>query len=102
VQPSVGWPLFEMTLQHGNAPVNPARHPARKTAPGAAFVEFAEESAQHKLLNPSPLIATSWRLNQRHTDRRKGRASRKRKLQRLDPFAVLNSWLRLLLAAGIA
>jgi len=42
VQPSVGWPLFEMTLQGGNAPVN-LRGILREDRGWCRVLEFAEE-----------------------------------------------------------
>jgi len=42
VQPSVGWPLFEMTLQHGNAPVI-LRGILRDNRAWCRVLEFAEE-----------------------------------------------------------
>ena len=55
VQPSVGWPLFEMTLQHGNAPVI-LRGILRENRAWCRVLEFAEEFGISTSFEPFTLI----------------------------------------------
>jgi hypothetical protein len=51
VQPSVGWPLFEMTLQNGNAPVI-----LRDNRAWCRVLEFAEEFGISVSFEPFTLL----------------------------------------------
>jgi hypothetical protein len=55
VQPSVGWPLFEMTLQHGNAPVI-LRGILRGNRAWCRVLEFAEEFGISTSFEPFTLM----------------------------------------------
>jgi hypothetical protein len=55
VQPSVGWPLFEMTLQHGNAPVI-LRGILRENRARCRVLEFAEEFGISVSFEPFTLL----------------------------------------------
>ena len=55
VQPSVGWPLFEMTLQNGNAPVI-LRGILRDNRAWCRVLEFAEEFGISVSFEPFTLL----------------------------------------------
>jgi hypothetical protein len=55
VQPSVGWPLFEMTLQSGNAPVV-LRGILRENRAWCRVLEFAEEFGISVTFEPFTLL----------------------------------------------
>ncbi|MGL6135377.1 MAG: N-acetylmuramoyl-L-alanine amidase, partial [Prochlorococcaceae cyanobacterium] len=55
VQPAVGWPLFEMTLQNGNAPVI-LRGILRENRAWCRVLEFAEEFGISVSFEPFTLL----------------------------------------------